>query len=74
MSFESLNLIQVQYNYPNAKIPALQGTDLKVYQGESVGLIGPSGSGKTTLVDVSLGLLKPQSGEIEYNGKALWSV
>ena len=69
--FTSLHLRQVQYSYPNASIPALQGVDLKVYQGESIGLIGPSGSGKTTLVDVLLGLLEPQSGTIEFNGKPL---
>ena len=70
-SFASLHLTQVQYSYPNARNPALQGVDLKVYQGESVGLIGPSGGGKTTLVDVLLGLLEPQSGKIEFNGKPL---
>ena len=69
-SFASLHLKQVQYNYPNARTPALQGLDLKVYQGESIGLIGPSGSGKTTLVDVLLGLLEPQSGKIEFNGSS----
>ena len=30
-----------------------------------------SGSGKTTLVDVLLGLLEPQSGKLEYNGRPL---
>jgi len=39
--------------------------------GESIGIIGPSGAGKSTLIDILLGLLTPQSGEIFYNGKVL---
>ena len=38
-------------------------------KGQMVGIIGESGSGKTTLVDLILGLLQPQKGNIYYNGK-----
>ena len=69
--FVSLGLHQVTYTYTDAKAPALQGLNLEIKAGESVGLIGPSGSGKTTLVDVFLGLLVPQSGNLTYNGRPL---
>ena len=69
--FVSLALHQVNYTYSNAKVPALQGLNLEINRGESVGLIGPSGSGKTTLVDVFLGLLVPQSGNLTYNDRSL---
>jgi ATP-binding cassette, subfamily B, bacterial PglK len=69
--FSSLILDDVGYSYPNSKVPALQGLSLKIQAGESIGLIGPSGSGKTTLVDVLLGLLKPQSGTLKFNGRSL---
>ena len=69
--FISLKLHNVQYSYPNSKLPALQGLSLEICAGESIGLIGSSGSGKTTLIDVLLGLLEPQSGTMELNGQPL---
>ena len=37
-------------------------------KGESIGIVGNSGAGKTTLVDIILGLLKPQSGQVFVDG------
>ena len=73
--FRMLELRQVSFAYPqdDAK-PVLKDVTLSLSAGESIGLVGPSGSGKTTLVDVLLGLLEPQSGNIEYNGHALRDV
>lgn len=42
----------------------LQGIDLRVRQGERVGLIGPNGAGKTTLFMLICGALRPDGGEI----------
>jgi len=50
---------------------ALKDISLQIRAGERIGLIGPSGSGKTTLVDVLLGLLEPQVGELYYNDRPL---
>lgn len=44
--------------------PVLEGVDLRVGEGEFVGLVGPSGSGKSTLLRAIAGLLKPLKGEI----------
>lgn len=52
------------YRYPNAATNALNGINLSIEKGHSIGLIGKSGSGKTTLVDVLMGLLLPESGDI----------
>ncbi len=41
---------------------------------ESVGLFGPNGAGKTTLINVVLGLAKPASGEIQFEGGPLQSL
>jgi manganese/iron transport system ATP-binding protein len=44
--------------------PVLDGIDLAVAPGETVGLIGPNGAGKTTLLRAVLGLVKPDAGTI----------
>lgn len=69
--FRIIKLDQVSYAYPNASHRALSDISLVIHAGESIGLMGPSGSGKTTLVDVLLGLLEPQEGQIKYNGNQL---
>lgn len=47
---------------------ALDGVDLTVETGECVALLGPNGAGKTTLVNLAVGLLPRQRGEISLVG------
>ena len=49
--------------------PALGGVDLRVEGGEIVALIGPNGCGKSTLLRVAAGLLSPDRGEVELDGR-----
>jgi ABC-type multidrug transport system fused ATPase/permease subunit len=65
---ETLELNQITYAYPGAAEPALKDISLAVQRGESVGFIGASGAGKSTLVDVLLGLLAPDTGEVRVDG------
>ena len=46
------------------KLIAVNKVNLKVYQGEILGVIGPNGSGKTTLFNLISGFLKPDAGKI----------
>jgi branched-chain amino acid transport system ATP-binding protein len=49
--------------------------DLSLVVGkESVGLFGPNGAGKTTLINAVLGLVRPASGEIRFDGTSLLSL
>lgn len=65
MSFEqSIKLKEISYTYPKSSKPSLTNLSLEIEKGSSIALIGKSGAGKTTLVDVILGLLIPQSGDI----------
>ena len=67
-----LALDKLTYQYPNAKLKALDEISLTIDKGQSIGLIGKSGSGKTTLVDVLLGLFMPQSGDIKVDGISVY--
>jgi len=69
-SFETLDLLLVDYIYPNTNIPTLKDVNFTVNKGELVGVTGKSGSGKTTLMDVVLGMLFPTSGDLIVNGKS----
>ncbi len=65
VAIEIRNLV---FQYSQASRPALNGLSLTIRKGQMVGVIGSSGSGKSTLVDVLLGLLRPQQGEILIDG------
>lgn len=58
------------YRYPRASAQALKNINIKVHEGELIGLVGPTGSGKTTLCLALAGLL-PQVGGGNVEGKIL---
>lgn len=60
----ALDLRAVDYNYPNAERTTLQGLSATIPAGSRVGIVGGTGAGKTTVVDLVLGLLHPNSGQI----------
>jgi ATP-binding cassette, subfamily B, bacterial PglK len=62
----------VTYGYPNASGTALNSISMRIAKGSSIAFIGKSGAGKTTLVDVILGLLVPQSGDIKVDGESVY--
>jgi ABC-type multidrug transport system fused ATPase/permease subunit len=70
-SSNTLELSGVEFTYASGILPVLQGIDLTFKQGLQYAIVGPSGAGKTTLIDVCLGLLTPQKGEVLWNFKAL---
>lgn len=47
---------------------AVNGVNMAIDEGEIVGLIGPNGAGKTTLMNLISGTLKPNAGQIEFDG------
>jgi ATP-binding cassette, subfamily B, bacterial PglK len=65
---ETLQLDKVAFKYPGAAAPALNDLSLTIQRGETVGFIGTSGAGKSTLVDVLLGLLAPDAGQVRVDG------
>nr|WP_279310578.1 ABC transporter ATP-binding protein [Salinibacter ruber] len=68
---EELALREVSYTYPDADRPAIKNLSLAIPARSMVGFVGKTGSGKTTAVDLALGLLRPQEGEITIDGTPL---
>ena len=71
--FESLTLENINFNYvPNT--PVLKNISLMIERNQSIGFVGHSGSGKSTLVDIMLGLLSHNIGNIVINGMDIGDV
>jgi ATP-binding cassette subfamily B protein RaxB len=51
-----------------------RGLSFRIEPGESVAITGPSGCGKTTLLNILLGLLEPERGEVLVNGRSLRTI
>ncbi len=66
-----VELRDVTFSYDSDKAAGIKGIDLTIPIGSTLGIVGSTGAGKTTLVDVLLGLLQPQSGEIRVDGLAV---
>jgi ATP-binding cassette, subfamily B, bacterial PglK len=71
---EWLEFADVHYAYPKAERPAVNGLSLGIAANTTVGIVGGTGAGKTTAVDLILGLLLPQSGEIRVDGAPITAV
>ena len=65
---EKIELRDIVYKYPNTEVLIFDHADMEIPIGKSVGIVGTSGAGKTTVVDILLGLLRLQSGEILADG------
>ena len=53
------------------KTSVLEGVDMEILPGQKVSLMGPSGSGKSTILSLIAGLLRPDSGSVEIDGRPL---
>jgi ATP-binding cassette, subfamily B, bacterial PglK len=68
---KSITLKNIHYNYPNTSRTILKDISLSISAKSTIGIVGVTGSGKTTIVDVILGLLEPQKGTLEIDGKII---
>lgn len=59
----------VTYQYPEASEPVLKDFSLKAEPGETIALVGESGAGKSTVLNMLIGFMRPDSGEILLDGE-----
>jgi len=64
-----VKLVDLSKRY--AEAAALLATNLSIERGKTTVLIGPSGCGKSTLLRLIIGLIEPDSGSVEFNGKPI---
>ena len=62
-----IEVSNLRFSYSDEEV--LTGIDLEVEKGDFLGVVGPNGSGKTTLMKLILGLEKPDTGQIQVDGK-----
>lgn len=65
---EQIQFSNVKYRYPNSNQEVFNNISMSIPYNSAIAIVGASGSGKTTLVDILLGLLTPESGEILVDG------
>ena len=53
---------------------ALDGVTLQIEKGDFIAIVGPSGSGKSTLLNIVGGLIRPDSGQVLFNGRDIYSI
>jgi ABC-type multidrug transport system fused ATPase/permease subunit len=68
MPAQEIRFDHVDFAYPQAGIPVLEGFDLTIPAGSSLAIVGQNGAGKTTLAKLLCRLYDPQSGAIRVDG------
>lgn len=66
-----VSLNNIVFNYPDKSRPALNGLNMIIPANSVIGLVGASGSGKSTAIDILLGLLTPQQGELKIDDNTI---
>lgn len=71
---KEIHVTEVSFQYPESEEAVLESVSFTIHKGESVAFIGASGAGKSTLMDMLLGLLEPERGRIEMDGKNIHEI
>ncbi len=67
----SLELRNINYLHPKTRTVLFEGLDLCIDPGEIVGIRGSDGSGKSSLVQIIMGIVRPDSGAVLFDGVPL---
>jgi len=70
---EKISLENITFTYPGKVEPALEKINISISAKNIIGIVGPSGAGKSTLIDIMLGLLIPQQGNLKVDDSIITS-
>ena len=70
---KDIKIKNISFKYPNRTEQILENVNLIVNKNSFVGIGGESGSGKSTLIDIIMGILKPNSGEVLVDNKSIFN-
>src|SRR5262247_3599720 len=73
-SLANVEFDNVVFQHQTAVTKALDGISFTASLGQTIAFVGPSGSGKTTLVKLLVGLYRPQSGDVRYDGFSIHDI
>ena len=65
---EKIEVKDLVFSYPESEDKIFDGASVTIGKNKSVAFVGSSGAGKTTLVDIILGVLEPQGGQVLVDG------
>jgi ATP-binding cassette, subfamily B, bacterial PglK len=66
-----ISLKEIVFGYPGKTTLAIENISLTIKPNSVIGFVGTSGSGKSTLIDIIIGLIQPQQGEVVVDGVPL---
>ena len=64
-------LENISFTYPTKENPTLNKINMTIPSNSVVGIVGESGSGKSTLINILLGLIEPQEGQLKVDERQL---
>ncbi len=68
---KEINLSKISYKYPDRGYQILKDVNMKINKNTFVGISGESGSGKSTLIDIIMGIIRPNEGQILIDGVSI---
>jgi len=69
----SIELTDITYKYPGTDVYIFKDANMSIPVGSAIGVVGTTGAGKTTIIDILLGLLKLEGGQIKADGVDVFS-
>jgi len=70
---KEITLKDITFTYPGRTAPTLTELNMSIPAHSVIGIVGASGSGKSTLIDILLGLIEPQQGQLIIDGDIIGS-
>jgi ABC-type multidrug transport system fused ATPase/permease subunit len=71
LNFSKLEFKDVNFKYNSKDTSLLNNINFEINKGDYIGIIGSSGAGKTTILNLIIGLLNPNSGQIKVNNEIM---